>query len=75
MGNTFSFALSLLSSLLAPAAAAGAAAAGGAASIWELRKEAVAMAASAAGNHAYDREDEDAVDAAYVVWSGGRAVE
>jgi len=33
------------------------------------------MAASAAGNQALDEEEEDAVDAARVVWSGGRAVE
>jgi len=30
------------------------------------------MAASAAGNHALD---EDVVDAAHIMWSGGRAVE
>jgi len=73
MGNNVPFALSLLSSLLPAADAAGGG--DGAASIWDVKKEAAAMAASAAGNQALDEEEEDAVDAARVVWSGGRAVE
>ena len=67
MGNTFPFALSLLSSLLPAADAAGGG--DGAASIWDAKKEAAAMAASAAGSQVLDE------DVTRVVLSGGRAVE